>query len=74
MTNKLYWLTKVKSSFTMYSCSLWFLLVIDGLLTLTNAPIRKSEFIEVEEMEKGGGKPKLTFVVVKKDMSIKNKV
>uniref|UniRef100_A0A7N2L8Q5 NADP-dependent oxidoreductase domain-containing protein n=1 Tax=Quercus lobata TaxID=97700 RepID=A0A7N2L8Q5_QUELO len=30
--------------------------------TLTNAPIRKSELIQVEEMEKGGGKPKLTLV------------
>lgn len=58
----------------MSSCSLWFLHVIDGLLTLTNALIRKSELIQVEETVKGAGKPKLTLVVVKKDLSIKNKV
>ena len=36
-----------------------------------NAPVRKSEFIQVKETKKGRERPKITFVLVKKDMSIK---
>lgn len=37
-----------------------------------NAPIKKNEFIQVERMENGRGRPKRTLVeiIIKKDMSI----
>ena len=38
-------------------------------MRVTNAPIRKSEFIQVEGKKKGRGRPKITLVeVIKKDM------
>ena len=41
-------------------------------MRVTNAPIRKSEFIQVEGKKKGRGRPKITLVeVLKKGMSIK---
>ena len=37
-----------------------------------NAPVRKSELIQVEGMKKGRGRPKIILVqVIKKDMTIK---
>ena len=40
-------------------------------MRVTNAPIRKSEFIQVEGKKKGRGRPKITLVeVIKKYMSI----
>ena len=37
----------------------------------TDAPVRKSEFIQVEETKKGRGRPKIILVeVIKNDMSI----
>ena len=38
-----------------------------------NAPVRKSEFIQVKETKKGRERPKITFVLVKKDMSTSEK-
>ena len=41
-------------------------------MRVTNAPIRKSEFIQVEGKKKGRGRPKITLVeVIKNDMLIK---
>ena len=38
---------------------------------VTNVPIRKSEFVQVEEMKMGRGSPKIKLVEVMKDMLIK---
>ena len=41
-------------------------------MRVTNAPTRKSEFIQVEGKKKGRGRPKITLVeVIKNDMLIK---
>ena len=40
-------------------------------MRVTNAPTRKSEFIQVEGKKKGRGRPKITLVeVIKNDMLI----
>ena len=38
---------------------------------MTNVPIRKSEFVQVERTKTGKGSPKITLIEVIKDRSIK---
>ena len=38
---------------------------------VTNVPIRKSEFVQVERTKTGKGSPKITLIEVIKDRSIK---
>ena len=36
-----------------------------------NAPVRKSELIQVERTKKGRGRPKITLIEVERDMLVK---
>jgi hypothetical protein len=36
-----------------------------------NAPVRKSELIQVERTRKGRGRPKITLIEVERDMLVK---